>query len=42
MNFYFKKKYYITQYYIYVSFNRSSKIKPISDEQIKKWSPRQN
>ncbi len=32
MNFYFKKKYYITQYYIYVSFNRSSKIKPISDK----------
>ena len=25
MNFYYKKKYYITQYYIYVSFNRCSK-----------------
>lgn len=30
MNFYFKKKYYITQYYIYVSFNRSSKTQRIT------------
>ena len=42
MNLYFKKKYYITQYYIYVSFNRRRKIKPFSDEQIKKWAPSQN
>ena len=35
MNFYFKKKYYLKHYYIYVSFNRSSKIKPISDEQLR-------
>ena len=31
MNFYFKKKYYITQYYIYVSFNGSSKTQRITE-----------